>query len=102
MELTEYAHNLLSREESDRSILRWAYEAQRLVAWHTICLVPFQGDLQEDERQEYRALLSSVLAFIDPREPLVVPVAVREALLNSSAGDLAELITSRTVLHTAA
>jgi len=102
VELTEYAGNLLRRDDNDRSIRRWAQEAQRMVAWHTIRLVLFHADLHDDERREYRDLLNNVLASIDPREPLIVPVAVREALLTGSDEGLTELITSRTALRDAA
>jgi len=102
MELTQYAQSLIDGGCDDRYVRSWAYDAQRMVAWHTLCLVPFQSDLRDDLRHDYLNLVSEVLSFIDPREPIMVPVSVREALLNSSDGRLIELVHERTTVHTAA
>lgn len=98
MQLMEYAQNLLAREDNDRSVRRWAHETQRLVAWHTLCLVPYQEELAEVERKEHLDLLAETLSYLDPRQPLAVPLAVRTALLETGDARLAELVQSRTVL----
>ncbi|HJQ01548.1 MAG TPA: hypothetical protein VJ851_08100 [Jatrophihabitans sp.] len=102
MELTKYAQSLLDSVSNDRGVRTWAYEAQRMVAWHALCLVPFQSDLHGDQRREYYDLLSDVLSMIDPREPIEVPVVVRETLLRSCEEPLLQLVVDRTAVHTAA
>lgn len=101
MDITEYARTLLS-DGSDASVKTWAYEAQRMVAWHAICLVPLQGDLLDDQRNGFWQMLSNALSHIDPREPLVVPISVRERLLNSHDHQLSQLVEERTTLNSAA
>jgi hypothetical protein len=102
MGLTEYAKSLLERTDGESNVKAWAYEAQRLVAWHAIRLMPYESTLAETERRQFSDLLSQALASVDPREPLLVPFAVREQLLSMADGALAELVKSRTALYEAA
>ena len=47
-------------------------------------------------------MLLNALSNIDPREPLVVPISVRERLLNSHDHQLNQLVEERTTLNSAA
>lgn len=101
MDITHYARSLL-REHSDDTVKTWAYEAQRMMAWHAIRLVPLQSELLADEQPGYLELLTSVLSDIDSREPLVVPVAVRKRLLSFADQAFKQLVQEKTTLSSVA
>ena len=96
MELNEYARTLMNTT-TDHTLQKWAYEAHRMIAWHTMCLVPLQADLPDTQRAGYLELVVNALDGIDERDPLVVPVVVREALLASFDGDHNKLVEARTL-----
>ncbi len=102
MELNEYANTLLARDGVDRGLHGWAHDTHRIIAWHILCLVPYYDELQDVERKEHQGLVARTLAFIDPSDPLVVPVSVRQALLAVQDEHVARLVESRTVLGCAA
>ncbi len=99
MDLTTYAQSLMQHAgPGSRDLEQWAREAQRLVAWHAIRLVPLMPSLGDEEREQYVALLTAALASIDEHVPLIVPAAARAGMLAVADSQLEQLITSRTVL----